>query len=97
MKPNLPFTIAIGLLISRLKQSIVAGAGVTFGVGLFVTMLSFMNGLNDLLDGLMLNRTPHVRLYNEIKPSEKQPINRSENFINYTTNKRNKMLKKQLE
>jgi lipoprotein-releasing system permease protein len=33
-----------------------------------------MNGLNDLLDGLMLNRTPHVLLYNEIKPSENQPI-----------------------
>jgi lipoprotein-releasing system permease protein len=74
MKPNLPFTIAIGLLVSRLKQSIVAGAGVTFGVGLFVTMLSFMNGLNQMLDGLMLNRTPHVLLYNEIKPLEKQPL-----------------------
>ena len=23
--------------------------------------LSFMSGLNDLLDGLILNRTPHVR------------------------------------
>lgn len=84
MKPNLPFTIAIGLLISRLKQSIVAGAGVTFGVGLFVTMLSFMNGLNQMLDGLMLNRTPHVLLYNEIKPLEKQPLSLLDSLQNKT-------------
>ncbi|HSN61675.1 MAG TPA: FtsX-like permease family protein, partial [Ferruginibacter sp.] len=36
---------------------------------------SFMTGLNDLLDGLILNRTPHVRLYNEVKPNINQPIN----------------------
>ncbi|MDX5482997.1 MAG: FtsX-like permease family protein, partial [Hymenobacteraceae bacterium] len=40
----------------------------------------FMNGLNDMLDGLILNRTPHVRLYNEIKPSENQPVNVSAEF-----------------
>ena len=45
-------------------------------------MLSFMTGLNDLLDGLMLNRTPHVRLYNEIKPSERQPVNESGEYKN---------------
>ena len=33
-----------------------------------------MTGLNDLLDGLILNRTPHIKLYNEIKPSPNQPI-----------------------
>ena len=44
---------------------------------MFVTLLGFMNGLNDLLDGLILNRTPHVRLYNELKASPDQPIERS--------------------
>jgi lipoprotein-releasing system permease protein len=39
-----------------------------------------MSGLNDMLDGLILNRTAHVRLYNEIKASEKQPIDLSEKF-----------------
>jgi lipoprotein-releasing system permease protein len=33
-----------------------------------------MNGLNDLLDGLIINRTPHVRIYKEILPSKKQPV-----------------------
>jgi lipoprotein-releasing system permease protein len=84
MNYKLIINIAIHLLRARLKQTIVAAVGVTFGIAMFISLVSFMNGLNDLLDGLMLNRTPHVRLYNEIKPSEKQPINRSENFINYT-------------
>jgi lipoprotein-releasing system permease protein len=39
-----------------------------------------MNGLNGLLDGLILNRTPHIHLYNEIEPSKKQPIERSSNY-----------------
>lgn len=33
-----------------------------------------MNGLNDLLDGLILNRTPHIKLFNEVKQSKHQPI-----------------------
>jgi lipoprotein-releasing system permease protein len=33
-----------------------------------------MSGLNDLLDGLILNRTPHIKLFNDIKPNLNQPI-----------------------
>ena len=61
-------------LFTRPKQTIVAALGVTFGIGTFITMMSFMTGLNGLLDGLILNRTPHIRIYNEVEPSEKQPI-----------------------
>ena len=88
MNFKLIFNIAIHLLQARLKQSIVAAVGVTFGIAMFITLVSFMHGLNNLLDGLMLNRTPHVRLYNEIKPSENQPISlaaeykNSVNFVN---------------
>ena len=70
--------IANSLLIARLKQSIVAAVGVTFGIAMFIAMQSFMTGLNKLLDGLVINRTPHVRLYNEMKPNERQPVNESE-------------------
>jgi lipoprotein-releasing system permease protein len=51
---------------------------------MFIALVSFMNGLNDLLDGLMLNRTAHVRLYNEIKPTLKQPIELFEKYKNST-------------
>jgi lipoprotein-releasing system permease protein len=40
-------------------------------------MISFMTGLNGLLDGLILDRTPHIHLFNEIVPSERQPIDLS--------------------
>ena len=51
-----------------------AAIGVTFSITMFITLLGFMNGLNDLLDGLILNRTPHIKLYNDIKPNANQPI-----------------------
>ena len=74
MNYRLILNIAINLIRARLKQSIIAAVGVTFGIAMFITLLGFMNGLNNLLDGLMLNRTPHVRLYNEVKPSIDQPV-----------------------
>ncbi|MFD0778619.1 hypothetical protein ACFQZF_09165 [Flavobacterium myungsuense] len=82
MNYKLIIDIAIHLLLARLKQTIVAAVGVTFSIAMFITLVSFMNGLNDLLDGLMLNRTPHVRLYNEIKPSENQPVSLSKEYKN---------------
>lgn len=56
----------------------VAAIGVTFSITMFIALLGFMTGLNDLLDGLILNRTPHIKFFNEIKPSPVQPINLSE-------------------
>ncbi|QQR88246.1 MAG: ABC transporter permease [Flavobacteriales bacterium] len=69
--------IAVTILRAKLRQSIVAAVGVMFSITMFVTLLGFMNGLNDMLDGLILNRTPHVRLYNELKATPEQPIERS--------------------
>ena len=69
--------ISLLLLLARWKQTLVAAIGVTFSITMFITLLGFMNGLNDLLDGLILNRTPHIRLYNEIQASKLQPIDRS--------------------
>jgi lipoprotein-releasing system permease protein len=67
-------------LLSRFKQTAIATLGVTFGIGTFIIMVSFMTGLNGLLDGLVLNRTPHIQIYNEIKPSDQQPVDLYEGF-----------------
>jgi len=75
MNFRLIISIAKSLLIARWKQTLVAAIGVTFSITMFITLLSFMTGLNYLLDGLILNRTPHVRLFNEVKPNKNQPIN----------------------
>jgi len=77
MKIKLITRISIALLLARLKQTLVAAFGVTFSITMFITLLSFMAGLNDLLDNLILNRTPHIRLYNEILPTQIQPIDKS--------------------
>ena len=74
MKRKLLIDIAKSLLLARWKQTLVAAIGVTFSITMFITLLSFMSGLNDLLDGLILNRTPHVRLFNDIKPNQNQPV-----------------------
>lgn len=66
--------VSRSLLLARWKQTLVAAVGVTFGITMFITLLSFMSGLNDMLDGLIVNRTPHIRLYNEIQASEQQPV-----------------------
>jgi len=80
MKVKLITSISIALLLARWKQTLVAAIGVTFGITMFITLLGFMTGLNDLLDGLVLNRTPHIRLYNEILASKIQPIDYSDEY-----------------
>jgi lipoprotein-releasing system permease protein len=82
MNNKLIFSIAKALMLARWKQTLVAAVGVTFSIAMFITLLGFMNGLNDMLDSLILNRTPHIRLYNEIKPTKIQPINKTEEYKN---------------
>lgn len=72
--------IAIALMRARWKQTLVAAIGVTFSIALFISLLGFMEGLNELLDSIILNRTPHIRLYNDILPSKEQPINLSDAY-----------------
>ncbi|SIN84025.1 ABC transporter permease [Algoriphagus halophilus] len=82
MKWGLIIEISQALMTARLKQTLVAAIGVTFSITMFVTLLGFMNGLNEMLDGLVLNRTPHIRFYNEIKPNPDQPVDISDEFSN---------------
>jgi len=75
--------IAEALLLSRWRQTLVAAIGVAFSIALFIALLGFMEGLNRLLDGLMMNRTPHIRLYNDIQVSPIQPIDMDQNYHDY--------------
>lgn len=82
MNYRLIFDIAKSLLLARWRQTLIAAIGVTFSIAMFITLLGFMNGLNDMLDSLILNRTPHVRLFKELKPNPNQPVNQSALFQN---------------
>lgn len=69
-------------LLTKVKQTIIAALGVTFGIGAYITLVSFMTGLNSMLDDLILNQTPHIHIYNEIEPSKKQPVAMYDAFKN---------------
>jgi lipoprotein-releasing system permease protein len=77
-------TIAKTHLITKIKQTSVAALGVTFGIGAYITLVSFMTGLNTMLDDLILNQTPHIHIYNEIEPSKEQPIALYDKLLNTT-------------
>jgi lipoprotein-releasing system permease protein len=83
MIQKLNIDIAQSLLLARWKQTLVAAIGVTFSITMFIALLSFMTGLNKLLDSLIVNRTPHIRLFNEIQRNPNQPIAQTPEFKNY--------------
>lgn len=80
MRIKLLSDIALALSLARWRQTLIATVGVIFSITMFISLLGFMNGLNDMLDGLILNRTPHIRLYNEIRPSAQQPVQLTSEF-----------------
>jgi lipoprotein-releasing system permease protein len=77
---NIILSIAKTHLLTKIKQTSIAALGVTFGIGSYITLVCFMTGLNGMLDGLILNQTPHIHIYNEIEPSKKQPISLYQDF-----------------
>ena len=83
MKIKLIYDIAFALSTARWRQTLVAAIGVTFSITMFVALLGFMNGLNDLLDGLILNRTPHIKLFNEVKLMLLQPVERVPSYSDH--------------
>lgn len=67
MKWPVNFRIMRTHLLSRKRQTTVAMLGVTFGIGMFILMMSFMQGMNDFFEDIMLSVTPDIRLYNDYK------------------------------
>lgn len=81
MKIGINTEIALTYMVSRHKQTIVAALGVTFGISMFIFMNSLITGTNEWSEQIMLNSTPHIRLYNDNK------INDTRMLDNYEGNK----------
>ncbi len=62
----LVFDIAKTHLTSKPKQTIVAMLGVTFGIGMFIAMVSLMTGLNRWTEELTMTSSPDIHIYNDI-------------------------------
>ncbi len=67
MDLSLDLRIAKRHLFSRRRQTIIASLGVTFGIAMFILMISFMTGVNTLLEDTQLTSTPHIRIYNDVE------------------------------
>jgi lipoprotein-releasing system permease protein len=75
---KLSFEIARTHLVSRPKQTIIAMLGVTFGIGMFIAMVSLMTGLNDMTEELAMTSSPDIRIYHDVtldRPSIAEEVN----------------------
>src|SRR5215467_4778204 len=74
MNWKLAFQIAVTHLVTKKKQSIIAMLGVTFGISMFIIMISFMTGVNKFLEDMAMDNTPHIRIYKPIELKDKKII-----------------------
>jgi len=61
-------------LLARKRQTIIAMLGVTFGIAMFILMISFMKGVNQFLHEVMLSSTPDIHIYNDFKADQSSSI-----------------------
>lgn len=71
---TLTFEIAKTHLLSKPKQTLVAMLGVTFGIGLFIAMVSLMSGLNNFTEELTMTSSPDIHIYHDITKERKSII-----------------------
>ncbi|MBS1506281.1 MAG: ABC transporter permease [Bacteroidetes bacterium] len=68
---KLSMEIARVHLVSKPKQTIVAMLGVTFGIGMFIALVSLMTGLNNFTEELTMTASPDIHIYQEETSSRK--------------------------
>lgn len=61
-------------LIARKRQTMVAMMSVTFGIGMFILLISFMKGMNGFFEDIMLSVTPDIHIFNDIKTDYSQSV-----------------------
>lgn len=64
---NVNLEIAKTHLLAKPRQTLIVMLGVTFGIGMYILMISFMQGFNEFLEDTLLSSTPDIRIYNDIK------------------------------
>lgn len=67
MKLPVNLEIAKTHLLAKKRQTFIAMLGVTFGIGMYILMISFMSGFNEFLEDTLLSSTPDIRIYNDIQ------------------------------
>lgn len=75
---KLALDIAKTHLTSKPKQTIIAMLGVTFGIGMFIAMVSLMTGLNNFTEELTMTSSPDIHIYHDVtegRPSILEQVN----------------------
>ncbi len=80
MNWKLSFNIAVTHLFTKKKQSIVAMLGVTFGISMFIIMISFMTGVNKFTEDLAMDNTPHIHIYKPLEVKDEKIIAFNQNI-----------------
>lgn len=62
----LSLEIAKTHLLSKPKQTIIAMMGVTFGIGMFIALVSLMTGLNNFTEALTMTSSPDIHIFNDV-------------------------------
>ena len=62
---KLVVAIARTHLTSKPKQTIIAMLGVTFGIGMFIALVSLMTGLNNFTEELTMTSSPDIHIYHD--------------------------------
>lgn len=82
---KLALRIALTHLLSKKRQTAVAMLGVTFGIAMFILMISFMTGVNLFLEDSMLTSTPHIRIFKDITADRESILEKTPGFKNQLT------------
>lgn len=75
---KLVIDIAKTHLVSKPKQTIIAMLGVTFGIGMFIALVSLMTGLNNFTEELTMTSSPDIHIYHDVtegRPSLIETVN----------------------
>ena len=66
MNLGISLQIAKTHLLTKKRQTLIAMLGVTFGIAMFIVMISVIKGVNQFLEDSALDSSPHIRIYKEI-------------------------------
>lgn len=59
--------VAYTHLVSRLRQNFIASLGVSFAIATYIFMMSMMYGFNDFFKNVMIEKSPHIHIHDEIE------------------------------
>ena len=68
---KLSIEIARVHLFSKPKQTIIAMLGVTFGIGMFIALVSLMTGLNKFTEEIAMTSSPDIHIFHDVTETGK--------------------------